>query len=140
MLKHKKGFTLVELIIVIALMGFGAVAIANLFQSAFRTFNKSEERYIKQEAVKTVAEYLQHSLKIGAATKAEIYPDSRVVPTVAGSDSSFAYIYVEKSDMNEDGNIDGYYLYLLDRGKAKKTRFVLIKKSRFILHFLLIRM
>ncbi|MBO5857808.1 MAG: type II secretion system protein [Clostridia bacterium] len=135
MLKHKKGFTLVELIIVIALMGFGAVAIANLFQSAFRTFTKSEERYIKQEAVKTVAEYLQHSLKIGAATKAEIYPDSRVVPTVAGSDSSFAYIYVEKSDMNEDGNIDGYYLYLLDRGKAKENAVCLNKEIPLYITF-----
>ena len=72
MLKHKKGITLVELMIVVALLGFGAVALANLFQSAFRTFNKTEERYIKQEAVKSVAEYLQHSIRIGAATKAEI--------------------------------------------------------------------
>lgn len=137
MLKHKKGFTLVELIIVIALMGFGAVAIANLFQSAFRTFNKSEERYIKQEAVKTVAEYLQHSLKIGAATKAEIYPDSRVVPTVAGSDSSFAYIYVEKADMDGDENeeIDGYYLYLLDRGKAKENAVCLNKEIPLYITF-----
>lgn len=137
MLKHKKGYTLVELLIVIALMGFGAVAIANLFQSAFRTFTKSEERYIKQEAVKTVAEYLQHSLKIGAATKAEIYPDSSVVPTVAGSDSSFAYIYVEKADMDGDENeeIDGYYLYLLDRGKAKENAVCLNKEIPLYITF-----
>ena len=102
MLKHKRGFTLVELMIVIALLGFGVVALANLFQSALRSFNKTEERYIKQEAVKSVAEYLQHTIKIGAATKVEIYPDSSVVPTVAGSDSSYAYIYVEKSDMDGD--------------------------------------
>lgn len=119
MLKHKKGFTLVELMIVVALLGFGAVALANLFQSAFRTFNKTEERYIKQEAVKSVAEFLQHSISIGAATKVEIYPDSSVVPTVAGTDTSYSYIYVEKSDMDGDGVIDGYYLYLLERGQEK---------------------
>ena len=119
MLKHKKGFTLVELMIVIALLGFGVVALANLFQSALRTFSKTEERYIKQEAVKSVAEYLQHTISIGAATKAEIYPDSSVVPRVAGSDSSYAYIYVEKSDMDDDGVLDGYYLYLLERGQKK---------------------
>ncbi len=118
-LKHKRGFTLVELMIVIALLGFGVVALANLFQSALRSFNKTEERYIKQEAVKSVAEYLQHTIKIGAATKVEIYPDSSVVPTVAGSDSSYAYIYVEKSDMDGDGKLDGYYLYLLERGQKK---------------------
>ena len=137
MLKHKKGYTLVELLIVVALLGFGAVAIANLFQSAFRTFTKSEERYMKQEAVKTVAEYLQHSLKVGAATKVEIYPDSRVVPTVAGSDSSFAYIYVEKADMDGDENeeIDGYYLYLLDRGKAKENAVCLNKEIPLYITF-----
>ncbi len=135
MLKHKKGFTLVELMIVVALLGFGAVALANLFQSAFRTFNKSEERYIKQEAVKSVAEYLQHSISIGAATKAEIYPDSRVVPTVVNSDSSCSYIYVEKSDMDGDGAIDGYYLYLLERGQKKSQAICLNKEVPLYITF-----
>ncbi len=135
MLKHKKGFTIVELMIVVALLGFGAVALANLFQSAFRTFNKSEERYIKQEAVKSVAEYLQHSISIGAATKAEIYPDSRVVPTIAGSDTSYAYIYVEKSDMDGDGEIDGYYLYLLERGRKKSDAVCLNKEIPLYITF-----
>lgn len=135
MLKHKKGFTVVELMIVVALLGFGAVALANLFQSAFRTFNKSEERYIKQEAVKSVAEYLQHSISIGAATKAEIYPDSRVVPTIAGSDTSYAYIYVEKSDMDGDGEIDGYYLYLLERGRKKSDAVCLNKEIPLYITF-----
>ncbi len=119
MLKHKKGFTLVELMLVVVLMGFGVVALGNLFQFAFRTFNKSEERYLKQEAVKNVAEYLQHSINIGVATKAETYPTASVVPTVAGSDTSYAYIYVEKKDMDSDGVLDGYYLYLLERGMKK---------------------
>lgn len=120
MLKHKKGFTLVELMLVIVLMGFGVVALGNLFQFALRTFNKSEERYLKQEAVKNVAEYLQHSINIGVATKAETYPTASVVPTVAGSDTSYAYIYVEKKDMDDDGVLDGYYLYLLERGMKKE--------------------
>ena len=114
MLKHKKGFTLVELIVVMALMGFGVVALANLFQTAYRSFNKAEERYIKQEMVKSVAEYLQTSISIGAATKAEIYPDTSVVPLKAGEDLSYHYVYAEKSK-----NLDGYYLYKLERGQAK---------------------
>lgn len=119
MLKHKRGFTLVELMIVVVLMGFGVIALANLFQGALRTFNKTEERYMKQEMVKSVAEYLQYAVNIGSATKAEIYPDSSVVPTVAGSDNSYAYIYVQKEDRDEDGKLDGYYLYVLERGQAK---------------------
>ena len=101
MLKHKKGFTLVELMIVMVLMGFGVVALANLFQSAYRTFNQTEERYIKQEMVKTVAEYLQSSISIGAATKAEIYPDSSVVPTSGVSNNPYHYVYIEKYDMEK---------------------------------------
>lgn len=121
MLKHKKGFTLVELMLVVALMGFGVVALANLFQSALRTYNKTEERYIKQEMVKSVAEFLQNSTNIGVATKAEIYPTISVVPTVAGKDNSYAYIYVQKEDRNGDNKYDGYYLYILERGVAKEN-------------------
>ena len=125
MLKNKKGFTLVELLIVVALLGFGAVALANLFQSALRTFNKTEERYIKQEAVKQVAEYLQHSTNIGAAIKAEIYPDASVVPTGINTDSSYAYVYVQKEDRDEDGVYDGYYLYKLERGEKRENEICL---------------
>ena len=123
MLKNKKGFTLVELLIVVALLGLGAVALANLFQSAIRTFNKTEERYIKQEAVKQVAEYLQLSTNIGVALKAEIYADASVVPTGTNTDDSYAYVYVQKKDLlpkdEPDGIIDGYYLYKLERGETR---------------------
>ena len=114
MLKNKRGFTLVELLIVVALLGFGVVALANLFQSALRTFNKTEERYIKQEMVKSVAEYLQTSVSIGAATMAEIYDDVAVVPTGESIDSSYSYVYIQKDDKN-----DGYYLYKLERGQTR---------------------
>lgn len=121
MLKNKRGFTLVELLVVVALLGFGAVALANLFQSALRTFNKTEERYIKQEAVKQVAEYLQHSTNIGAATKAEIYPNASVVPSGINTDDSYAYVYVQKEDRDKDDIYDGYYLYKLERGQKREN-------------------
>ena len=119
MLKNKRGFTLVELLVVVALLGFGAVALMNLFQSALRTFNKSEERYIKQEAVKVVAEYLQTGTNIGGASKAEIYPDASVVTAGEAVDDSYAYVYVEKEDRDGDGIYDGYYLYKLERGNKR---------------------
>lgn len=119
MLKHKKGFTLVELMVVMVLMGFGVVALANLFQTAYRTFNKTEERYIKQEMVKQVAEYLQGSVSVVSATMAEVYADSSVVPPNTNEDA-YAYIYVEKKDLNNDGVLDGYYLYLLNPGDKKE--------------------
>ena len=128
MLKNKRGFTLVELMVVMVLMGVGVVALGNLFQVAYRSFSKSEERYIKQEAVKTVAEYLQNSVSVGGATMAEVYPDSSVVPTIAGKDLSYAYIYIEKEDVDGDGVYDGYYLYKLERGQAKSQAVCLNKE------------
>ena len=131
MLKNKRGFTLVELLVVVALLGFGAVALMNLFQSALRTFNKTEERYIKQEAVKQVAEYLQLSTNIGVATKAEIYADTSVIPTGEITDDSYAYLYVVKEDLlpqdQKDGIIDGYYLYKLERGQKSVNKVCLNK-------------
>ena len=119
MLKHKKGFTLVELLIVVLLMGFGAVALMNLFQVALKTFYAAEERFIKQEMVKNVSEYLQNSVTVISATMAEVYPDASVVPTSVTNTNGYAYIYVEKKDLDGDGNLDGYYLYILNPGEGK---------------------
>ena len=56
LLKNKKGFTLVELIVVLLLLSVGVFAMANMMRVTYRAFQKSEERSIKQEAVKVVAE------------------------------------------------------------------------------------
>ena len=136
MLKNKRGFTLVELLVVVALLGFGAVALMNLFQSAIRTFNKAEERYIKQETVKTVVETLQTYTYITTATKAELYGDTSVVPTVAGEDTSYSYIFVEPcGDINGDGKMDGYFLYVLDKGKAKTDAICINPETPLFIEF-----
>ena len=135
MLKNKRGFTLVELLIVVALLGFGAIALMNLFQSALRTFNKSEERYIKQEMVKSIAEVFQSYAVITDATKAELYPDSSVVPTVADVDTAYTYIYAEMGDLDEDGKSDGYYLYVLKPGQAKTDAVCLNPETPLYIEF-----
>ena len=121
MLKNKRGFSLVELLVVVLLMGFGAVALMNLFQVALKAFYASEERYIKQEMVKEVSEYLQNSVTVISATMAEVYPDASVVPTDESNTTGYAYIYVEKQDRDRDGKLDGYYLYILNPGEGKET-------------------
>ena len=139
MLKNKRGFTLVELLVVVALLGFGAVALMNLFQSALRTFNKSEERYIKQEMVKSIAEVFQSYAVITDATKAELYPDSSVVPTVADVDTAYTYIYAEKGDLDEDGKCEGYYLYVLKPGQAKTNAVCLNPETPLFIEFSVFR-
>ena len=135
MLKNKRGFTLVELLVVVALLGFGAVALMNLFQSALRTFNKSEERYIKQEMVKSIAEVFQSYAVITDATKAELYANSSVVPTVADVDTAYTYIYAEMGDLDDDGNSDGYYLYVLKPGQAKTDAVCLNPETPLYIEF-----
>ncbi len=115
-LKSKKGFTLVELMIVLVLLGLGAFALINIFRVAYRSFNKTEERYIKQEAVKTVADYFQKNKSLSAANKVEMYNTLDVLPT--GIDQTYNYIYVDP---------DTGFLYIRPAGDNKATQLTDIK-------------
>ena len=73
-LKNKRGFTIVELIIVLLLLSVGVFAMANMMKVTYRAFKKSEERSIKQEAVKIVADRLQRgSASVCSAQTADIF-------------------------------------------------------------------
>ena len=120
-LQSKKGFTLVELMIVLIMLGFGAFALINLSQSAWRSFNKSEERFEKQEAVKNVAELLQKGTNITAATSADIFGTTDVVPNGSVTDKSYSYLYAQLEDKDGNGVNDGYYLYVLNTGVTREN-------------------
>ncbi len=136
-LTSKKGFTLVELMIVLVLLSFGMVALGNLFMAAYRSYNKTEERYLKQEAVKTVAELLRKgSVGVSAAQTADVFNTIGVIPKDE-PDSSYSYLFAkEHYSCSEcetewaDGAAtcssagctgskakDGYYISVLDKGK-----------------------
>ncbi len=94
--KSKKGFTIVELMIVLLLLSLGAFALINLFRVANRSFDKSEERYIKQEAVKTTAELLRTgSANVAAAQSADIFPAAEVVPAGSNVDEGYSYLFIQ---------------------------------------------
>ncbi len=138
-LTSKKGFTMVELMIVLVLLSLGVFALGNLFRTTYRSFNKSEERYIKQEAVKTVATLLRKgSSGVAAAQTADIFKDVAVVPkqpsdttTAAGGsdstettvpvrpDQSYSYLFA-KPHLNDEGVLDGYYVCILNKGQLYK--------------------
>lgn len=120
--RSKKGFTMVELLIVTLLLGLGAFAVINVINVAYRSFDKSEERYIKQEAVKTVAELLRTgSNNVAAAQTADIFNDVSIVPTGAAKDESYSYLFFEPHEDEETGEVDGYYLYNLNKGKTRNS-------------------
>ncbi len=120
-LTSKKGFTLVELMIVLVLLSLGVFAIGNLFLAAYRSFNKTEERYLKQEAVKTVAQLLQTgSAGVSAASTADVFDTISVVPTGSNVDEGFSYLFA-KEHYNDDGEIDGYLVSVLDAGSSPEN-------------------
>lgn len=120
--RSKKGFTMVELLIVTLLLGLGAFAVINVINVAYRSFDKSEERYIKQEAVKTVAELLRTgSNNVATAQTADIFDDVSIVPKGAVKDESYSYLFFEPHEDEETGEVDGYYLYNLNKGKTRDS-------------------
>ena len=113
-LQSKKGMTLVELLVVLALLSLGFVAMGNLVKVTYRAFNKAEERYIKQETVKNVVEYLQKGTNITAATSCELRQLSNCIQE--DTKHEFAYLYTEFKVDTENPEKTGYYLYILDKG------------------------
>lgn len=94
----KHGFTLVELMIVLVLMGLGSAALINLFNITYKSFNKAEERYVKQEEVERVATLLQSGTNIASALSVEIYDTLDVVPPNGTRVDDAAYLYTNPND------------------------------------------
>ena len=149
--KNRKGFTLVELLVVLVLLSFGVLALANMFKVTYRAFQKAEERSLKQEAVKTVAELLQKGSEgVSAAQTADVFDTIDVVPTANAVDRSYSYLYCIphypcskcKGDWNPStnscsknidpnaetpacdgtkGELDGYYVCIQNKGQNRNS-------------------
>lgn len=121
-LTSKKGFTLVELMIVLVLLSLGTYALMNIINVAYKSFDKSEERYIKQEAVKEVAALLQTgSTSVAAAKTADIFDNPAVVPAGQQVDDSFSYLFATESTDEKTGEFNGYFLYVQNKGDPRGT-------------------
>ncbi len=136
--KNKQGFTIVELVVVLLLLSFGVLALANMFRVTYRAFEKSEERSIKQEAVKLVAEMLRDGqTNVASALSADIFSTTDVIPPVE-PDVTYSYLYFEphsscaecgadwdtETDKCADscgstsGEVDGYFLKCMNKGQT----------------------
>ena len=143
LLKNKRGFTIVELVIVLLLLSVGVFAMANMMKVTYRAFQKSEERSIKQEAVKFVADCLQRgSASVCSAQTADIFNTVDVVPVVSSDDESYSYLYSLPHYPCEEcgsswnsatnkcstdncsgtkGALDGYYVCIQNRGQNRSS-------------------
>lgn len=120
-LASKKGYTLVELMIVLLLLSLGSAALMNFFSVAYRSYSKSEERFIKQEAVKEVAALLQTgTTNVAAAKTADIFGDSAVVPSGQQTDESYSYLFAIES-YDDKGVFEGFFLYVQNKGMPRNS-------------------
>lgn len=136
--KNKQGFTIVELVVVLLLLSFGVLALANMFRVTYRAFEKSEERSMKQEAVKNVAEMLRDGqTNVASAMSADIFNTTDVIPPTA-PDVTYSYLYFEphwscetcKADWDTEANkcaddcsnpkakVDGYFIKCMNKGQT----------------------
>lgn len=136
--KNRKGFTIVELLVVLVLLSFGVLALANMFRVTFRAFEKSEERSRKQEAVKTVAEMLREGqTNVASAMSADIFATTEIIPPTE-ADITYSYLYFEPhyacSVCEEDwdtendkcpkacaegtAKVDGYFIKCMNKGQT----------------------
>lgn len=112
-LQSKKGMTLIELLVVLALLSLGFVAMGNLVKVTYRSFNKAEERYVKQEMVKDVAYYLQKGTNITAAKGCWLVEDTNI--TGIKNYEDYAFLYSKFEEYPDEPEKTGYYLYMLDK-------------------------
>ena len=118
-LQSKKGFTLVEMLVVLALLGLGFYSLANLSVSTYRSFEASNDRYVKQETVKNIAEILQRRTRISSSNNACIIADETSVPN---QDTDYSYLYAKYQEPDpKDKTLNGYYLYYLNKGAYKSN-------------------
>lgn len=138
--KNKQGFTIVELVVVLLLLSFGVLALANMFKVTYCAFEKSEERSIKQEAVKTVAEMLRDGqTNVASAMSADIFDTTDVIPPTE-PDVTYSYLYFEPhssctecgadwdTEANKcvdtcgstSGEVDGYFIKCMNKGQTKE--------------------
>ena len=143
LLKNKKGFTIVELVVVLLLLSFGVLALGNMFKVTYRAFQKSEERSIKQEAVKVVADTLQQgSASVCSAQTADVFNTIEVVPTAGAVDDSYSYLYSlpnfpcdkcgeswntttnkcsTENCKGSKGALNGYFVCIQDKGTSSSS-------------------
>lgn len=150
--KNRQGFTIVELLVVLILLSFGVLALANMFRVTFRAFQKSEERSIKQEAVKTVAEMLREGqTNVASAMSADIFATTEIIsPTDA--DITYSYLFFEphyacsecEADWNEENDectegcddgeskVNGYFIKCQNKGQKPNEAFQLSDVPIFV--------
>lgn len=109
-LNQKKGFTLVELLVVMIIIGFVGTMAAQLFHYIFRDYKKVEMRWeIQQEVQYIMSMFTGNSERLSTTTTCSIFydPEGNLLPEENTEvDPTYSYFYAKPRDINK------YNIYL----------------------------
>lgn len=147
-LKSKRGITLVELLVTIAIMGMVAALTAQLSYSFYRSYNMIEARWRVQSAARQVMDYfrLQNESLSNSASISLFYTDTpqpvatyddptRMQGVPSTGNDTYAYIYTQPASDPTLGDV----IYVLERGEGKTpvnlTEWLLDEEVPLDIHF-----
>ena len=117
-MNNRKGFTLMEVIITIAILGIVLSALYNILFFQIKTFNLSDKKSVAQTDVRYISDFISNELRY--ATEVEILPTMPAIPN-----SNYKYIYVDNKQIYQKDyyNPPGKKLNIEDRKPSYNLAF-----------------
>lgn len=111
--RHKQGFTVVEMLIVIVIMGFMGIAIFVFQRDVFSTESVLQKSLIAQQDIRRAFQIMVREIRPAQSAENGAYPIS------SASTAEFGFY----SDADDDGTVE-HIRYFLDAGDLKRGEIV----------------
>lgn len=130
-LRKKNGFTLVELMLVVSIIGISSLMVAQLFHYIFRDYKKVEMRWeIQQEVQYIMSMFTGNAERLSTTTTCSIFddPEGKMIPKENEEiDPVYSYFWAKPINMetyksDPENYNDGFDLYYRGRGTSENIK------------------